>query len=324
MLPSPYRDRIIGALWQLTGSSHDAAVAPDGGPSPLADGSYTLGSPHALQSVLQSLFAVLPNLHVSQSGKVIDTEDSRMVKDIIREVFAGALGEAEANAVEEAYGALYVKRDSEGDVHRAVCLEAVAKCVENSSEATRRWILRYGIEAYWPPDEGTEAYRPLPAIIHASKLNTFTRALLATVFNTSPGSMSRMPNESHIADALLAMHHLQRRVVGEIDRLSDTLASEARGNMVRIALELLCVSGSRELMQWAAELVGSWYADRELRAFVEGTLKDVVSKAEWTRVLAVLGAVMRAMPEATRKPLAICFVPVLNDVSHLCHPNILH
>ena len=116
----------------------------------------------------------------------------------------------------------------------------------------------------------------MPAIIHASKLNTFTRALLAMV-NSEPTSTTLLTPEGKVSAAQLAMYHLQRRVVDELARLSDTLASEARSNVVRIAFELLCISGSRELMQWAAELVGTWHANAELRVSVETTMKDVVS-----------------------------------------------
>ncbi|KAL1746036.1 hypothetical protein HDZ31DRAFT_81537 [Schizophyllum fasciatum] len=102
----------------------------------------------------------------------------------------------------------------------------------------------------------------------------------------SPDNDDAPPAADALAPAQLATHHLQRRVVGELARLPDALAAEARANVVRAALALLCIGGgggggwAADLLGgggggWAADLLGAWHARADLRPAVERALADV-------------------------------------------------
>lgn len=125
----PMRTHILSALWAVT--------VPE-------ETHYPTSHPKVFQTLLHGLFLLLPWVTAQAQGK--DTEDSKLLSEIIAEVCAGSCGHLDDLHVEEEYNALFVDADTPQCIPDAIIIEALAKCFEYSADSTRRWLLRNSIE----------------------------------------------------------------------------------------------------------------------------------------------------------------------------------
>jgi hypothetical protein len=97
---------------------------------------------------VQALFSLLPALY-SQSTTDIgnaETQESNLLKDIISQVRTGCCGELDTNSVEQEYSAIFLTNDDSQTVREALILEALARCLENCADVTRRFLLRNSVD----------------------------------------------------------------------------------------------------------------------------------------------------------------------------------
>ncbi|KAF7360179.1 RRM domain-containing protein [Mycena venus] len=265
---SPLRLRIMRALRMMLNPAEFA---------------YQATTPASIQTVAIGLFSLLPT--ISGSG-----EEHMIINEAIVHLLAGDYGELDVIAFEEQFNALFVAQDIYGAVRQALVLDALASCLENGAESTRRWLLQNAVEEYWPRQSEDASFTPLLGSVQGRKLATFTRTALA-VLHAKP---------RRAEDAEFVVHFTQTRVVPELAamRSANAGALEARRNVVGIALELLC----------AGDAARAWImgddAARGMRSITESL---------WPAVLAVLSALLDGLPDDVRKPLISVILPTLAD-----------
>lgn len=125
--PPPLRTRILSILWSIT--------VPE-------ESHYPASNTKVLQTLLHGLFLLLP--WISTQGA--DTEDSKLLSEIISEVCAGSCDQLDDLHVEEEYNALFVDADTPQRIRDAVITEALARCLEFSPDSTRRWLFKNSVE----------------------------------------------------------------------------------------------------------------------------------------------------------------------------------
>ena len=123
--PSGQRTRILSALWSL-----------------LIHPSFQATTPSTLQTLIQTLLSLLRYLASNDA----QAEELKLVKVLILEVRSGSCGKLNVTAVEEVYGAKFLVQDDDQTVREALISESVAKCLENGTQAGRRWILSNLVE----------------------------------------------------------------------------------------------------------------------------------------------------------------------------------
>jgi hypothetical protein len=83
-------------------------------------------------------------------------------------------------------------------------------------------------------------------------------------------------------DAELIVRLLQTRVIPEVQGIGENNASETRGNIIKIMLELICMENTKELTQWAISLICHWYREvAEWKSNFEKTLQHSVRALAW-------------------------------------------
>ncbi|KAJ6614617.1 hypothetical protein B0H10DRAFT_2165084 [Mycena sp. CBHHK59/15] len=242
-----------------------------------AEFAYQATTPASIHTLASGLFSLLPTLNGSG-------EEHTILRDAIAQLLARGCGELDIAAVEEDFNALFVGQDSHHNVRKALVLDALARCLENGAESTRRWLLENAVELY------------------LLTLATFTRTFLAI--------LRAKPRRAH--DAEFVVHFTQTRVVPELGAVHGTNSSavEARRNVVGIALELLVPGTPRELGLWAMTLLAEWY--RGTPEWKQASTR-LYSAPTWPAVLTVLSTLMESIPEDVRKPLIGVVLPTLND-----------
>ncbi len=123
--PAPIRIRLVTSLWHLT-------VPPESF-SPAT-------SPTTLQGLCQGLFSLLPWVQ-------LHTEEGKLLTQIIHQVRTGSCGEMQKASIESEFNASLVSGDTFQIIRDALVLEALGKCMENSTDADRRWLLVNSLEA---------------------------------------------------------------------------------------------------------------------------------------------------------------------------------
>jgi hypothetical protein len=134
------------------------------------------------------------------------------------------------------------------------------------------------LQEYWPRQPEDVSFTPLLGAVQGHKLATFTRTAL-NVLHAKP---------RRAQDAEFVVHFTQTRVVPELAamRSASAGASEARRNVVGIALELLVPGTPRELGLWAMTLLAEWYRDvkAEWKANIDGAVQRSVSELLCLRI----------------------------------------
>ncbi|KAJ6582913.1 hypothetical protein DFH09DRAFT_278368 [Mycena vulgaris] len=282
---SPLRLRIMRALRMMLSATEFA---------------YQATHPASIQTLAVGLFSLLPTLYGSG-------EEYTIVAEAVVHLLAGDYGKLDVEAFEEHFNALFLAQDSDGAVRQALVLDALAACLENGAESTRRWLLENAVEDYWPRQPEDALFTPLLGAVQARKLATFTRMSL--------GVLRTKPRRAEAAE--FVVHFTQTRVVPEIGAMHNTSANalEARRNVVGIALELLVPGTPRELSLWAMTLLAQWYrgVEREWKTSIDGAVQRSVSESAWTAVLTVLSTLLDGLPEDVRKPLIGVVLPTLAD-----------
>lgn len=127
------------------------------------------------------------------------------------------------------------------------------------------------LQDYWIAYPKGGRYTLLLAAIHARTLNSFTRGLLSIL--TIPVDQSLyLLRAQHVARIL------QKRVIPEIEAIGDKVALECQTNVVKIAIELICMDKAREPTRWGIALVVQWYTTSPLwKPSIEKALREMVS-----------------------------------------------
>ena len=97
------------------------------------------------------------------------------------------------------------------------------------------------------------SFTPLLTAIHVHKISTFSRGILDLLL-----SKSRDSSAANL-DAEAAYYILHTRMIPEINAISGPSAAEARGHVIRLILELLCVDDAQEITDWATASILHWY-----------------------------------------------------------------
>jgi hypothetical protein len=109
------------------------------------------------------------------------------------------------------------------------------------------------------------------AAIHVRTLNSFTRGLLSILSIPVDQSLYLL-RAQHVARIL------QKRVIPEIESIGGALALECQTNVVKIAIELICMDKAREPTRWGIALVVQWYSSSSLwKPIIERAIREVVS-----------------------------------------------
>ncbi|KAJ7468081.1 hypothetical protein FB451DRAFT_1401336 [Mycena latifolia] len=284
---SPLRLRIIRALRLMLNPAEFA---------------YQATTPASIQTLATGLFSLLPTLYGSG-------EEHTTLGEAIVHLLAGDYGALDVAAFEEQFNALFVAQDTHGAVRQALVLDALASCLENGAESTRRWLLENAVDEYWPRQPEDVSFTPILGAVQARKLATFTRMAL--------GVLRTKPRRAESAE--FVVHFTQTRVVPELGAMHSTNTSasalESRRNVVCIALELLVPETPRELSLWAMTLLAQWYRGAETRwkTTIDGAMQRSISESAWPAVLTVLSTVLDSLPDDVRKPLIGVVLPTLAD-----------
>ncbi|KAJ7196554.1 hypothetical protein GGX14DRAFT_473423 [Mycena pura] len=282
---SPLRPRILRALRSMLS------------PAELA---YRATTPSSIQMLATGLFCLLPT--ISGSG-----EEHTILGEAIVLLLAGDYGALDVVAVQEQFNALFAAQDTHEAVRQALVLDALARCLENGAESTRRWLLENALEEYWPRQPEKASFTPLLAAVQACKLVAFTRMALLGL-----RSKPRHPRHTQFV-----VHFTQTRVLPELAAMHamTSVALEARRNVVEIALELLVPETPRELGLWAMTLLSQWYREvqGEWKTSIDGAVQRIILERAWPAVLNVLSALLSSIPDDVRKPLCGVLLPSLAD-----------
>jgi hypothetical protein len=125
------------------------------------------------------------------------------------------------------------------------------------------------LQEYWP--EPSASFSPLLTAIHVNKISIFSRATLNLLLSESKDSGTAR------LDAKAIHRILRTRAVPEIEAMSEPSATEARGHLIRVILELLCVDDVTEVTNWATTSMSNWYRERpEWKLSFEQRLQQLV------------------------------------------------
>ncbi|KAJ3966535.1 hypothetical protein EV361DRAFT_934787 [Lentinula raphanica] len=281
----PLRTRILSVLWSIT--------VPE-------ETHYPASDAKVFQTLLHGLLSLLPVV----SAQGADTQDSRLLSQIISEVAAGSCGPLDDNKVEEDYNALFVDADSTQRIRDAVIIEALSKCLQYSSDSTRRWLLSNSLENLWTiPEEAS--FTPLTSVIHSRALHSLTSALYALLSSHDAKTVRK--------DASLVIHALQTRVFPELTYVSHHNVEDIQRNVVNIALKFVSTE-VKELVDWSISIIEEWYRQMpEWKKCFEETFKNLISERPWVDILKILPPLMRLLPDVIRKPLTVILLSALNN-----------
>ncbi|EAU89667.2 hypothetical protein CC1G_02556 [Coprinopsis cinerea okayama7 len=260
------------------------------------------------QSICHHLVITLAFLHSPMSGPFHEGE-TKLLKNLIEKFISGSYGNISDGDVEETYGVVWLQEDTQAVVRRLVFLEALMRCLENSSQSTRVWLLLNIVEDYWPPATEPGKLTSLQMVIHSRKLNAFCKS--ASVLLQEQGLE---PGEKH-AVAQQIVNILRTRLIPETNLLDQTIALDCRGHISKVVFELLCLDNAREVVRWAISTLCRWLHDEDVqwRSTVDKTLGRAISEYPWPLVIHLLTRIVDQLPDPDRKTAVAAFLPVLND-----------
>ena len=125
MAPSEHRSRLLRLLSTILSSSDTV-----------------LTTPVALRTIIPALVTLLPRCVMSTGF----SPDYSLVRDMINKVFDGQFGHLDVVDLEQKYGAPSRRHDTEDEMRRVICLEAILRCLEYGVDVTQRWILQNSLE----------------------------------------------------------------------------------------------------------------------------------------------------------------------------------
>ena len=99
------------------------------------------------------------------------------------------------------------------------------------------------------------SFTPLLTAIHVHKISILSRGVLNLLL-----SKPREFSASNL-DAEAAHYILRTRMIPETNAISGPSAAEARGHVIRLILELLCVDNAQEITDWATASIFHWYTE---------------------------------------------------------------
>ncbi|KAG7448488.1 uncharacterized protein BT62DRAFT_929572 [Guyanagaster necrorhizus] len=283
--PAPIRMRLVTSLWHLT--------VPPESLSPAT-------SPTTLQGLCQGLFSLLPWVQ-------LHTEEGKLLTQIIYQVRTGSCGEIHKASIESEFNASLVNGDTVQTIRDAVVVEALGKCMENSTDADRRWLLVNFLEEHWPIPPQDLALSSVLDAIHSRKLNVFTRVFCSLLESTSPESNRRVNDAHHV------IKFLQTRAIPELELLS-AKNLEAKCNVIKCILIMLMAEDMNDVVRWCISIICRWYrnAGSWKDNFNQG-LKHIITEGLWQFIIVILTSLAEVLPQDVRKPVIAFMLPLLND-----------
>ncbi|TFK92378.1 hypothetical protein K466DRAFT_480806 [Polyporus arcularius HHB13444] len=269
------------------------------------DKTFELETPAIFQTLLQSLFSLLATLR----GAPDSATEAATVAGYITAIKSGQSGTPTQQALEKEYGVRHSKGDSDEMIRQIIVAESVIGCLEVGSEQSRRWTLHHLVEEYWSSSDSTTMLSPLLTTMTWRKLKTFVNSTVSLLLSCT-GDPRRA-----VEDADVIIHLLRTRILPEVEAMRDdafAVVGEIQSVIIRLALELLCVRGSREreyvilyFSHWVQE-GGKW------RQSVENSLKELISRGEWSVILRLMPT-LEELPEDLRKSLIPTLLPSISD-----------
>ncbi|KAG5721509.1 Unc-80 like protein [Termitomyces sp. T112] len=289
--PGTMRTRILSILWGL--------IIP-------TDNNYVISTPQCFQTLAQGLFSLLPHLRPLSSSP-IDHEEVPFLMDVISRICDGCCGELEAHFAQEEYGTVSSAKDDKNLIREAILFEALTRCLEDCTNDSRVWLFQHVVEQYWIKSPAKTQFTPLLSTIYARTLSGVSRALVS-ILSVPLDQGASLQRAQH------AVKLIQSRLILDMDALGDAVELEARMNIVKAVLELVCIDRAREPVQWGLSLLHTWYRGSSLwKSYLNATLQDFISKGTWPNIILKFATLIRLLSDDIRKSMVTFVLPLLYD-----------
>lgn len=233
------------------------------------DSKYIISTPECFQTLAQGLFSLLPHLRPLSSSPVAH-EEIPLLMDVISQVCDGCCGELEAQLVQEEYGPIFSEKDDKKLIREVILLEASLRCIEDCPNDSRVWLLQH-VERYWIKSPAEMEFTPLLSAIYARALHAFSRALLDIL--SVPLDQGPSLQRAQCASQLI-----QSRLIPDVDALGNAVKQEAKINIIKVVLELICMDRAKGPVQWGLSLLHTWYRGPSVwKCHLDLTLQDIAS-----------------------------------------------
>lgn len=102
-----------------------------------------LTTPVSFRTVVPSLASLIPSFTQASDSE----SDLHTVKHLLSEIVSGNCGRLDLADLEQKYNAIALNTDSEDDLRRGICLDALLRCLEVGSP-TQQHLLHRSIEVW--------------------------------------------------------------------------------------------------------------------------------------------------------------------------------
>ncbi|KAF8652353.1 hypothetical protein AX16_004383 [Volvariella volvacea WC 439] len=285
--PSHLRNRVLKFLFDILASSEATAQ---------------ITTPLAYQTVLQALFATRATLSLQNQEEALT-----LINKIITQVKSGSASQLDTMTIEAEYSAIFLGSDRLQVLRDAMTLEALTRCLANSSTDLQTWLLMHELEAYWPKPDKSITASPLLTTIRTRALNYFSHASLQMSMGTAvwPLQSSKIQYIIHI---------LKTRAIPDIDITGEKPTSEARTHIVKFLWRLLALPEGDSARQWASIVVSQWYqVSADWKESLEETLRQFIDISDWPVIFELLLSFIKSIPDDVQRRLIAFLLPILND-----------
>lgn len=124
MPPSPLRPRVLLNLSTL-----------------LSAQGLLLTTPVSFRTLLPALTFLIP-CYTDVDSDQDDSNDLSTIHELVTNIMSGCYGRLDLEDLEQKYQAFALKTDTEDDLRRGICIEAMARCIEFGTMAQNRVLLR--------------------------------------------------------------------------------------------------------------------------------------------------------------------------------------
>ncbi|TDL25147.1 hypothetical protein BD410DRAFT_784972 [Rickenella mellea] len=257
-----------------------------------------LTTPVAFRTMLPALFMLL--YRCSETPTI----DTHAIKDIIMQVLDGECGHLDLEDLQQKYNAVSQRGDSEDDLRRTICADAIVRCQEFGSPPFRRWTLR-NVEEYWSHDI-RGSFTPLRTKVYAGKIKVFLRSSTMLLQESA-----KQPSGS-VEDEAAVFRILQTRIVPELNSMRHEDVIECKCLAVKNLVWLTCFEFPEraEVVDLLAEWIrarGSWQTS------VEQEVKQFIESGDWGDIVRICGNLISVLPEDSHKWIAGITIPQIHE-----------
>ena len=126
-------------------------------------------------------------------------------------------------------------------------------------------------QQYWLKSPTGTEFTPLLSAIYARALIGISRALF-NILSVPLDQGASLQRAKHAAQLIRC------RLILDMDALGDAVKIEARMNIIKAIVELVCMDGAREPAQWGLSLLHMWYRGSSVwKSYLNSTLQDLVN-----------------------------------------------